>query len=336
MVAGENGCANAFSKYEELASSLPASQKGIGSSPYRKHEGFWYPEHQLAPTLAMRDTFVARPTDIILATIPKSGTTWLKALVYCVVHRGHHAPADERHPLLVCSPHEVVPFLHSIYENHRSASPVPVLEEMPSPRVLAVHAPFTALPPSVRESACRVVYLCRDPKDTFVSLRHYVDKIKPEGSAMTPFAEAFDLFCDGVSPFGPVWDNMAEYWKKSMARPEEVVFLRYEDLKEDTVGNVRRLAAFLGCPFTDEEAERGVPEAIVTLCSMDKMRSVKANRDGMHWNGRSRFKNSAFFRKGEVGDWKAHMTLDMARRLDGIVEEKLRGIGSWLSMIGQP
>ncbi|CAD6234669.1 unnamed protein product [Miscanthus lutarioriparius] len=258
MVTDDNGCTNTFfSKYEALASSLPASEKGIGSFPYRKYEGFWYPEHLLVLTLAIRDTFVARPTDVILATIPKSGTTWLKALVYCVVHRSHHAPADERHPLLASSPHDVVPFLHSIYENHLSAPPGPLLEEMPSPRILAVHAPFTALPASVRESACRVLYLCRDPKDAFVSLRHYLDEIKPEGScSMTPFAEAFDLFCDGVSPFGPVWDNMAEYWKESVARPEEVMFLRYEDLKEETVGSVRRLAAFLGCPFTDEEAER--------------------------------------------------------------------------------
>jgi estrone sulfotransferase len=251
------------------------------------------------------------------------------------VHRGHHAPADEHHPLLASSPHDVVPFLHSIYEHHLSTSPGPLLEEMPSPRILAVHAPFTALPASVRESACRVVYLCRDPKDAFVSLRHYLDEIKLEGSgSMTPFAEAFDLFCDGVSPFGPVWDSMAEYWKESVARPEEVMFLQYEDLKEDTVGSVRRLAAFLGCPFTDEEVERGVPTEIVALCSMDKMRSVQANREGMHRNSHSWFKNSAFFRKGEVGDWRAHMTPEMARRLDGIMEEKLRGSG--LSMINKP
>ncbi|OEL24170.1 Cytosolic sulfotransferase 16 [Dichanthelium oligosanthes] len=332
MVAGENGCANALSKYEALASSLPASRQGLGSFPYRKFDGFWYPEHLMAPTLAMRDTFVARPTDIILATMPKSGTTWLKALVYSVVRRGRHAPADERHPLLASSPHELVPFLHSLYESHRSAPPAQLLQEMPSPRVLAVHSPFTALPASVRESGCRVVYLCRDPKDAFVSLRHYLDEIKPKGSAMTPPAEAFDLFCDGVSPFGPVWDHMAEYWKESVTRPGEVTFLRYEHLKADAVGSVRRLAEFLGCPFTDEEVARGVPEAAVALCSMDRMKSVEANRDGMHGADRWSFNNSAFFRKGEVGDWKAHMTPEMALRLDGIVEEKLRGSG--LSLTG--
>ncbi|KAF8765353.1 hypothetical protein HU200_008495 [Digitaria exilis] len=203
-----------------------------------------------------------------------------------------------------------------------------------SPRVYAVHAPFTALPASLPESGCRVVYLCRDPKDAFVSLRHFLDEIKPEGCvSMTPFAEAFDLFCDGVSPFGPVWDHMAEYWKESVARPREVMFLRYEHLKEDAVGCVTRLAEFLGCPFTGDEVGGGVPEAVVALCSMDRMRSVEANRDGVHGTESWLFKNSAFFRKGEVGDWKAHLTPEMARKIDGVVEEKIRGSG--LSLTGK-
>ncbi|XP_062217525.1 cytosolic sulfotransferase 15-like [Phragmites australis] len=322
MVVGENGCPNAFAKYEELAASL----LGQGSFPYRKYDGFWYPENLMAPTLAMRDTFVARPTDVILASMPKSGITWLKALAFCVVHRGRHGLADAQHPLLISSPHELVPFLHSLYENHGSAPPGPLLEDMPSPRVLAVHTPLSSLPASVQESGCRIVYLCRDPKDAFVSLHHYLNEIKPAVSSVTPFAEAFDLYCDGVTGFGPVWDHMAEYWE-SVARPEEVMFLRYEHLKEDAVGSVRRLAEFLGCPFTDEEAARGAPEAVVALCSMERMRSVEANRDGMHGTDSWSFKNSAFFRKGEVGDWKAHMTAEMAGRLDGVVEEKLRGSG---------
>ncbi|KAL6899471.1 hypothetical protein ACP4OV_006129 [Aristida adscensionis] len=327
MVSGEDGVPDALAKYEALVSSLPSSP-GVGCLPYRKYGNFWYPEHLLAPTLAAGDTFVARTSDVVLATMPKCGTTWLKALVFCVVHRGRHAPAgDERHPLLVSSPHELVPFLHSVYENHSSAPPGPLLEGMPSPRVLAVHTPFSALPASVKETGCRVVYLRRDPKDVFVSLRHYDDKVRPEGSTSTPFAQAFDLFCDGVSGFGPAWDHMAEYWRESVARPEEVMFLRYEQLKEDAVGGVMRLAKFLGCPFSDEEVAGGVPEAVVALCSIDRLRSVEANRDGVHGHDVHTFKNSAFFRKGEVGDWKAHMTPEMAQRLDSIVEEKLRGSG---------
>ncbi|KAM0895968.1 hypothetical protein ACQ4PT_023490 [Festuca glaucescens] len=320
--------ADAWARYQAQASSLPTFP-GLGGAPYRKYGNFWYPAHLMAPTLAMRDSFVARPTDVLLATMPKSGTTWLKALVFAVAHRGRHAPDDARHPLLGTSPHDLVPFLHSLYENHSLDPPgARGLEAMPSPRILAVHAPFSLLRPSV--ASCRVVYLCRDPKDALVSFWHYIPKVVPWGHNLPPFHEAFERYCDGVSPFGPLWDHMAEYWKASVARPEEVMFLRYEHLKEDTVGSVKRLADFLGCPFTVEEVARGVPEAVVALCSMDTMRSVEANRDGEHGVGLT-FKNSAFFRKGEVGDWKELITPEMARRIDDTVEEKLRGSG--LSLI---
>ncbi|GJN21865.1 hypothetical protein PR202_gb09386 [Eleusine coracana subsp. coracana] len=319
--------ASAIAKYEALAPSLPRFDSN-GGATRRKHGGFWYPEHLLAPTLAARDTFAARPTDVILATMPKAGTTWLKALAFAVTRRRLHAPDDPRHPLLGASPHDLVPFLHTIYEEHRAVPAGPRLDAMPAPRVLAVHAPFSALPASVSVSKCRVVYLCRDPKDAVVSFWHYLRKITPAGpSSVGPISQAVDQCCDGVWPFGPVWDHMAEYWRASVERPEEVMFLRYEDLKLDGAGTVARLAAFLGCPFSDEEAARGVPEAVVALCSMDRLRNVHANRGGVHGVGFSVFNNSAFFRKGEVGDWKDHMTPEMARRLDNVVEEKLRGYG---------
>ncbi|KQK00800.1 cytosolic sulfotransferase 5 [Brachypodium distachyon] len=328
----QNGAADGLARYEVLASSFPTC-RGLGTSPYRKFNNFLYPAHLMAPTLAMRDTFVARPTDVVLATMPKAGTTWLKALVYAVVHRGRHAPRDRRHPLLLSSPHDLVPFLHSLYQN--SSHPTRLIDAMPSPRTLAVHAPLSLMNASVAASRCRVVYLCRDPKDALVSFWHYIAKAAKHpavpGSSLAPFPEVFELYCDGVSAFGPVWDHMAEYWKESVARPEEVMFLRYEQLKEDTVGSVKRMAQFLGVPFTDDEVTQRVPEAVVSLCGMDRMKSVEANRDGEHGGSGWTFKNSAFFRKGEVGDWKELLTPEMASRLDAVVEENLRGSG--LSLI---
>ncbi|VAH32314.1 unnamed protein product [Triticum turgidum subsp. durum] len=320
-----NAAPDAYARYEAIASSLPTSAcQGLGAAAYKNHRGFWYPAHQMSPTLAARDTFVARPTDILVATLPKSGTTWLKALVFAVAYRRTHTPALEdgagqrRHPLLGSSPHDLVPFLHYVYEKHRSAA-APLLEAMPAPRVLAVHAPLSALPASVAGSGCRVVYMCRDPKDALVSLWHYLRKANRPGATAASLEELLAAFCDGVSPFGPAWEHVAEYWRESLARPEQVMFLRYEHVKEDTVGSVKRLAEFLGCPFTAEEAAGGVPEAVAALCGIERMRSVEANRTGeygVHW----KFSNSAFFRNGEVGDWKQHMTAEMAQRIDGIMD----------------
>uniref|UniRef100_A0A0E0AXL9 Sulfotransferase n=1 Tax=Oryza glumipatula TaxID=40148 RepID=A0A0E0AXL9_9ORYZ len=37
--------------------------------------------------------------------------------------------------------------------------------------------------------------------------------------------------------------------------------------------------------------------------------------------------SSVFFRKGEVGDWKNYLTEEMAKKLDAVIAEKLKGSG---------
>jgi hypothetical protein len=64
---------------------------------------------------------------------------------------------------------------------------------------------------------------------------------------------------------------------------------------------------------------------IVKLCSIETMRGLRANTTGA--SGLFKFPHESFFRKGVAGDWANHMTPEMARRLDDIIEEKLRGSG---------
>ncbi|KAG2705315.1 hypothetical protein I3760_05G046300 [Carya illinoinensis] len=52
----------------------------------------------------------------------------------------------------------------------------------------------------IEDSACKIVYVCRNPKDTFVSLWHFLNRVH---SMADPLEEDFDKFCRGVSPFGP-------------------------------------------------------------------------------------------------------------------------------------
>ena len=103
-----------------------------------------------------------------------------------------------------------------------------------------------------------------------------------------------------------------------------MLFLRYEDMLGDTMGNLKKLAAFMGCAFSEEEEEAGVVEQIVELCSLASLKGMDVNKNGSTVLA---FRNEAFFRKGQVGDWKNYMTLDMAARLDKIVEEATRGSG---------
>uniref|UniRef100_A0A8R7JW55 Sulfotransferase n=1 Tax=Triticum urartu TaxID=4572 RepID=A0A8R7JW55_TRIUA len=113
--------------------------------------------------------------------------------------------------------------------------------------------PMSLLP---LDMSYRVVYMCRDPKDALVSRLHFENKII-EGSNLS-MESAFSMFSKGFSSSGPFWNHCLEYWKESLARPNNVLFLKYEEIKSDPVHVVRRLAKFLGVPLSREEESSGV------------------------------------------------------------------------------
>ncbi|KAK4379136.1 hypothetical protein RND71_000998 [Anisodus tanguticus] len=91
---------------------------------------------------------------------------------------------------------------------------------------------------------------------------------RPESPVPLTFEEAFDLYCRGVTGFGPYWDHMLAYWRESLERPDKVLFLKYEDMKVDLCNQLKKLSEFLGFPFTEEEEKEGIIEDISSLCSL--------------------------------------------------------------------
>ncbi|XP_038986508.1 flavonol 3-sulfotransferase-like [Phoenix dactylifera] len=110
-------------------------------------------------------------------------------------------------------------------------------------------------------------------------------------------SEAFESFCEGVSLSGPIWDHILEYWRESLRRSEKVLFLKYEEMMAEPVGNVRRLAEFVGRPFSEEEEKDGVAEEIVQLCRFEKLSSSEVNKKGIYEAGEITLPHESFFRK---------------------------------------
>jgi hypothetical protein len=117
---------------------------------------------------------------------------------------------------------------------------------------------------------------------------------------------------------------MLGYWNESKERPKNVLFLKYEDMKEDEHFHLKKLAEFLNCPFTLEEENEGVVENIIKLCSFEKMKGLEINKIGTFARN---FDNKYLFRKGEIGDWTNYLSPSMVDKLSKVIEEKLGGSG---------
>ncbi|XP_034704039.1 cytosolic sulfotransferase 15-like [Vitis riparia] len=120
-----------------LIKTLPRKMAWNGF-PFYQYQGCWIPSPAVQGIISFHRNFLAKATDLLLCTLPKSGTTWLKALAFSIVNRDHYAPAQT--PLPTSSPHALVPCgeFHLFENDQKSIN----LNGLASPRIFATHAPY--------------------------------------------------------------------------------------------------------------------------------------------------------------------------------------------------
>ncbi|KAF0901154.1 hypothetical protein E2562_038168 [Oryza meyeriana var. granulata] len=307
-------------EHSAVVSALPARLSN--GQQLRCYQGFWVFESWAQGVVAMhRGGLVPRAGDVLLASLPKSGTTWLKALAFATMARRACPPASADHPLRRLNPHDCVPLLERPFATGRDA----LLDELPSPRLMCTHMPLSLLPATMVDgnSNTKIIYICRDQKDRLISLWHF---LKRNGLEDLSLQEVYESICDGTCFAGPVWDHMLGYWRVSKTDPSRLLFLKYEEILQDPANTVRKLAQFVRQPFSDTEEEASIVAEIVKLCSLENLRSQTANRAGIQGMF-IKFSHDSYFRKGVAGDWRNHMTREMGERLDSIIRGKLCGSG---------
>ncbi|KAM6567967.1 hypothetical protein CsatA_027095 [Cannabis sativa] len=338
-----------MAKKEANTDLFSKSSENDGSSELPKANGWkkdglvlyqncWFPSNILPNVITFQKQFEAKDEDIILASFPKSGCTWLKALLFSILNRNKHdhynksihqqcpAPSSRgnQHLLTTTTPHLLVPsFEFTIYANPEMMHELST--RSPSPRSMSTHIPYAFLPDSIKHcSKSRIVYVSRNPLDVIVSLWHFANGHAERRLHDWSIEYFVDMFCGGDINFGPYWDHVLGFWKESLERPEKVLFLKYEDLKKDSVGQLKKIAKFVGLPFSQEEENDGVVEQILEMCSLSKLKNLDVNKYG---EVRPNVHNKIFFRKGQVGDWINHLTPSMVERVNMIIKQKFSGSG---------
>ncbi|KAK6228573.1 hypothetical protein SCA6_000913 [Theobroma cacao] len=202
----------------EENSPVTVSQHSKKHAPALTHfQGHWCLSHLVPNVLSFQKHFQALD-DIILASKPKAGTTWLKALAFTIMNRNRFTLSNI--PLNSLNPHDLVPsFEMRLYKDGQ----IPDFAGVSSPRLFSTDVPYQALAESIKQSNSRIVYIARNPLDVIVSLWHF-NTSKPERAYWT-LEECFEQFCRGEEAFGPFWDHVLRYWKESLEKPNKVLFL---------------------------------------------------------------------------------------------------------------
>ncbi|XP_010425370.1 PREDICTED: cytosolic sulfotransferase 18-like [Camelina sativa] len=312
-------------RYQDLIATFPHVEGWFSKAPLIEYGGYWFIQPVLEGCLYAQNFFQARSIDILVCTYPKSGTTWLKALTFTTANRTRFEDDDSSNPLLKHNPHELVPFIETDFALFPKGDALKEKENT----LFATHIPHDLLPKSVAKSGCKIVYIWRDPKDAFISKWAFFEKEKSDVGSLNSLEESFDMFCRGISLFGPYLDHVLGYWKTYQEHPDKVLFLKYETMRADPLPHVKRLAQFMGYGFTAEEEEKGVVEKVVKLCSFETLKNLDVNQadKNREISPSVYYPNSAFFRKGKVGDWQNYLTQEMAARIDGLMQEKFKGSG---------
>ncbi len=245
------------------------------------------------------DNFQTKDSDVFVATYVKAGTTWVQQILHGLLRGGE---GGGRYG-------ETVPWLEACASSPDVIGPreapgwtMERINAAPAPRYFKTHARVEDLPRGAARP--RVIYVARNPKDTVVSLFHHA-RNKPEFGFTGDFETFLKVFLSDLAENGSWFDHVLGWHQECLQNPGTHLFLRYEDLHDDTPGVVRQLASFLGLPINDE-----ILAGTLSAASLDEMKrhaSIGMNH----------------LRKGGYGGWRDVFTDEMNEQFDQLYARRM-------------
>ena len=276
-----------------------------------------------------------RPDDIVIATAPKCGTTWMQQIVSLLIFQSPEARDIQNESPWIDM--RVRP-IEEVSER---------VEAQTHRRFLKTHLEFDAIP--IYDGA-RYIHVARDGRDAFMSWhnhsRHYsqlsIDLQSAAGMADDTIGKPLPLPGNSIHDFFQVWmtggpearlanDFPAQryfeieksYWAERN-RPN-LLMVHYNDLLADLDEEMRRIARFLDIHIPEEKWP-----ALVNAAGFPFMREHGATlmpRAAQGWDkGAERFLNA-----GTNGRWRGVLTAEDVALYEARVQRELSpNLAHWL------
>ena len=245
--------------------------------------------------------FVPHPSDVIIASYAKCGTTWLQQMAHSL-RTGGDLDFDD---ISV-----VVPWIETASDLGLDLDAA----QRGEPRVFKSHLAFDEVP-----SGARYIISVRDPRDALVSAYRFFEGWFFEPGSIDIETLGRERFVDGRS----YYTHLAS-WLPHRHDPN-VLLLAYEHMKEDHEDAVRRVAEFIG---VGTDAQR-----LAIACQESSLASMKLHQDKYDdklMRERSELvcglpsgSASSKVRAGEVGAYRVELSETLVHELDATWHETI-------------
>ena len=244
--------------------------------------------------------FRHRSGDIVISSVPKSGTTWMQMICALLIFQTADLPA---------SLSELSPWLDAAAGIRRAKIHAQFAAQRHR-RFIKTHTPLNELPINPRVT---YIVVARNPLDTAVSFHHHLSELRadherpPETTRQWMLRRIGEM---GTSPrgrdgyFDTVLKSLNGAWRRR-AEPN-VVLSHYEDLSADLAGEMRRLAKRLDIAVSEAKFP-GLVEAATfkqMRAAADQLKPLQYERNTNVGKG----EYEAFFRRGSSGEGMSLLT----------------------------
>jgi hypothetical protein len=252
--------------------------------------------------------------DVAIVSFGKSGRTWLRVLLWRYLARKNGYASDSISGFDEFRDRRAgVPVLFFTHDNY-------IKDFLGHDRKVEVYGDLP------------VVLLVRDPRDTAVSQffqwkHRMVSRKKVINDYPLDDATSVHDFIAGGNAGIPKIISFMNQWADAFDSMPKLLVVKYEDLRADTKGQLRRILEFIG----EQPVEADIEDA-VTFASIDNMRRMEtenAAKSGAHRSmkpGNADDPSSFKVRRGKVGGWRDYVTEEQANALDAQVRETLNPV----------
>ena len=279
----------------------------------------------------MRSVDWSQDGDIMIATYPKCGTTWMQQIVLLLLANGD---AEKVHDPMVQSPWVDREFSIAATSGDPAKKQQMWDEMLNGPadpafgrRVFKTHATWELNPCGGKFSKGKFIVITRNPKDAALSMhKHYLGL--PPFKYSGPWEHFYEIYMQGKVGHGSWFDHVLG-WRECRKElgDERVFWITFEEMKADPVPSVRKLADFLGLTVTDE-----VLQLVALGSSFD---SMKAQHEKREKEGSRKMGSANHFRSGKSGGWRDVFTVSQSEALDAELCEKMAGCDDIVTDFGR-